>query len=36
MVGFYAFADSTQPVRIDLDNELVGECASSDGFRGIS
>jgi len=23
MVGFYAYADSTQPVRIDLDNELV-------------
>ncbi|KLO15364.1 hypothetical protein SCHPADRAFT_902380 [Schizopora paradoxa] len=23
MVGFYAFADSTQPVRVDLDNELV-------------
>ncbi|KAH8118956.1 NUDIX hydrolase domain-like protein [Phellopilus nigrolimitatus] len=23
MVGFYAFADSSQPIRIDLDNELV-------------
>jgi len=23
MVGFYARADSTQPIRIDLDNELV-------------
>lgn len=24
MVGFYAFADSSQPIRIDLDNELAG------------
>ncbi|KAF5386213.1 hypothetical protein D9615_002315 [Tricholomella constricta] len=24
MVGFYATADSTQPIRLDLDNELVG------------
>ncbi|EJD02674.1 uncharacterized protein FOMMEDRAFT_19958 [Fomitiporia mediterranea MF3/22] len=23
MVGFYAFADSSQPVRVDLDNELI-------------
>jgi len=23
MVGFYARADSTQPVRTDLDNELI-------------
>ncbi|KAL5528609.1 NPY1_1 [Sanghuangporus sanghuang] len=23
MVGFYAFADSSKPVRVDLDNELV-------------
>jgi len=25
MIGFYAQADSTQPIRIDLDKELVGE-----------
>ena len=25
MVGYYAFADSREPVRTDLDNELVGE-----------
>jgi hypothetical protein len=24
MVGFYARADATQPIRTDLDNELVG------------
>jgi NAD+ diphosphatase len=24
MVGFYARADSTQPIRMDLDNELAG------------
>jgi hypothetical protein len=24
MVGFYARADSTQPIRLDLDNELMG------------
>jgi hypothetical protein len=28
MVGYYAFADSTKPVRTDLDNELVGMFAS--------
>lgn len=26
MVGFYAYADPTQDVRTDLDNELVGKC----------
>lgn len=25
MVGFYATADSSQPIRTDLDNELEGE-----------
>jgi len=25
MVGFYARADSSKPIRIDLDNELVGQ-----------
>lgn len=32
MVGFYAFADATKPVRLDLDNELVGtsSCAYCD------
>lgn len=25
MVGFYAFADSSKPIRTDLDNELVGK-----------
>ncbi len=25
MVGFYARADSTQPIRVDLDNELEGK-----------
>ena len=25
MCGFYAQADSTKPIRIDLDKELVGE-----------
>ena len=25
MVGFYAFADASKPIRTDLDNELVGE-----------
>ena len=25
MVGFYTRADSTKPVRLDLDNELVGK-----------
>lgn len=24
MVGFYATADSSQPIRTDLDNELEG------------
>lgn len=28
MVGFYARADSTKPIRTDLDNELVGEHCS--------
>jgi NAD+ diphosphatase len=28
MVGFYARADSTKPIRTDLDNELVGMCSS--------
>lgn len=26
MVGFYARADSAQPIRTDLDNELIGKC----------
>ena len=26
MVGFYARADSTKPIRTDLDNELAGKC----------
>ena len=26
MVGFYCRADATQPIRVDLDNELLGEC----------
>lgn len=30
MVGFYARGDSTQPIRTDLDNELVGEYAISE------
>lgn len=25
MVGFYARADASKPIRVDLDNELVGE-----------
>jgi hypothetical protein len=25
MVGFYATADSSQPIRTDLDNELEGK-----------
>lgn len=25
MVGFYARADASQPIRVDLDNELVGK-----------
>ena len=29
MVGYYAFADSREPVRMDLDNELVGEFITS-------
>ena len=24
MLGFYARADATQPIRMDLDNELAG------------
>jgi len=26
MLGFYARADSTKPIRTDLDKELVGKC----------
>jgi NAD+ diphosphatase len=26
MLGFYARADSTKPIRTDLDKELIGEC----------
>ena len=25
MLGFYATADSSKPIRTDLDNELAGE-----------
>lgn len=28
MVGFYARGDASKPVRIDLDNELVGQSSS--------
>ena len=27
MAGFYAVADSSEPVRTDLDNELEGGCS---------
>jgi len=26
MLGFYATADSSAPIRLDLDNELEGRC----------
>ena len=28
MAGFYAVADSSEPVRTDLDNELEGACVA--------
>lgn len=29
MVGFYARADSTKPIRTDLDNELAGKYSTA-------
>lgn len=37
MVGFYARADASQPIRLDLDNELAGksDCISGFPFIGL-